>query len=141
MSNELNKANNRYKVAAIDGLEDGQFLRIFCTPFLSAYSAQPGLVFRCPLCGEVHTHGYSAGHRVEHCFTSAMDKDNPKKYRKDAGPLRDLFENRDPMHYGYYLVPTDDVSKVGFLNKGWRDSLVSIEQADKRQAIIDAKRK
>lgn len=39
---------------------------------ISAARKGESLVFRCPFCGEVHTHGIGNGHRVAHCINRTM---------------------------------------------------------------------
>ena len=130
----MTKANNRYAAAQTDGIDDHGHIRIFCAYYMPESMRRtdtPVLIFRCPICGGIHTHGYGEGHRCSHC----MDKTfwTKEGCRTDIVDLiKQVNENDD----GYVLVPTDDFSKIGNIGKDRKSRLMSIREAEYRYAVV-----
>ena len=120
------KANNRFAAAEAKVFQDGS-IRVKCAYQVAyakdPFAGYPQLVFRCPICGEVHRHGYLPGDRIAHC-----DRDTwtTKTCRKDGIDILLCAGMTKGPRFGHFdLVPTDNFDQVGFLNKTQRERLVS----------------
>lgn len=98
----------------------------------------PKLVFRCPICGDVHHYNYSNdisdSPKLAHCYSDFWTAD---KCRKDSIELIFLAGLNNSMvlnkisHFGYFMLePTDDFSSIGFLNKREKEKLIDLKLAN-----------
>lgn len=120
------KANNRFAAAEAEVFQDGS-IRVKCafqvTHAHDPFACYPHLVFRCPICGEIHRYGHIPGNMAACCDRAMW---TTKTCRKDGIDILLCAGMTEGPRFGHFdLVPTDNFDQVGFLNKTQRERLVS----------------
>lgn len=125
------KANNRFEVADVQ-LHDNGLMIVKCA-FLAGrakdrLTTEPKLVFRCPMCGNVHEVSHRMLEIPAPCRMEAWKPFTCRKKALDLLVCAAMCQNKEK--FGHFLLePTDSFGQIGFLNRPLRERLITMEQA------------